>query len=207
MEHVRCLVVLLVSTTVLAEEFYLEYYTTVSMDCDDSKYNFTSSQHIEKRYWLLPDSSLLQSGQNNKHVNIDSNFTLTINKIDDNDFGYYFCLVVRSDHSVDRIRHGLNVNGPYFGDLLEKYRKNAIIGGIAAGTLFVIVAGTCLVWHMRYQTRERKNKAVDELDKAIHGFDLKAYDNVGLDNTDITTDTKLDAKPKLNGPEEKEEKL
>jgi len=60
-----------------------------------------------------------------------------------------------------------------------------MIGGIAAGTLFVIVAGSCLVWTFRHRQRDQRNRAVDELDKTINGFDMKSYDNVGADVEDV----------------------
>jgi hypothetical protein len=41
----------------------------------------------------------------------------------------------------------LNVDGPYYGDLLEKYKENAKIGGIAAAVLFIIVGGSCFLWN------------------------------------------------------------
>jgi hypothetical protein len=189
----------------MAEDFHLEYYSNVSIDCDESKHNFTNAARIENRYWLLPNGSLVDNTTTNKQLQIGSNFNLTILKIIDSDFGYYFCLLIRSDHTVDRIVHSLNIDGAYYGDLLEKFKRNAIIGGIAAGTLFVAVAGCCLVWQLRYQKREQKNKAVDELDKAIDGFDLKAYDNVGLEDDDA--EIKKGGTPKTNGPNEKDDQM
>lgn len=187
---------------IFCEDFKLEYYETVSLECNEADYNFTNTQPIKSRSWLAPDGNLINASKDGQY-DIDSNFTLTVHRISDNDFGYYFCIIVRSDYTVDRIVHGVNVDGPYFGDLLEKYKKNAMIGGIAAGTLFVIVAGSCLVWQLRFQQRSHRNKAVDELDKAIDGYDLRAYDNVGAD-IDGEPDKKS---PVADNETEKEEKL
>lgn len=195
--------ILAVPLGTVGKDFSLEYYETVSLDCNESNYNFTSSESVTTRYWLVPDGNLISDSQQDGHYEIDSNFTLTVHRISDNDFGHYFCLLVRSNYTVDRIVHGVNVDGPYFGDLLEKYKKNAIIGGIAAGSLFVIVAGSCLVWQLRYQQRSNRNKAVDELDKAIDGYDLRAYDNVGIEG-DGETDEKSS---KEEGSSEKDDKL
>ncbi|XP_045203899.2 uncharacterized protein LOC123556897 [Mercenaria mercenaria] len=185
MNFLCCVCFLAIPLGTIAEEYKLEYYETVSLECDASRYNFTSTQPVVKKYWLVPNGNLVSASEASGHFEIDSNFTLTVNRISDDDFGYYFCLLVRDDHNLDRIVHGLNTDGPFFGDLLEKYKKNAMIGGIAAGTLFVIVAGSCIVWQLRYQRKSQRNKAVDELDKAIDGYDLRAYDNVAIDNVEL----------------------
>lgn len=54
---------------------------------------------------------------------------LHVRKVDDVDFGVYYCLIYI--HTVDRyltVQHGINVNGPYWGDLFLKYRTNLITG-------------------------------------------------------------------------------
>ncbi|WAQ97884.1 hypothetical protein MAR_022257 [Mya arenaria] len=167
----------------LGTELQIEYYEPAHIDCDHTAYNFTSDKTIMEQYWLLPNGNIIQSSSNksDNHIVMYQNFSITINKISDQDFGYYYCLLVRSDYSVDRIVHGLNTDGPYYGDLLKKYTHKAMIGGIAAGTLFVVLAGCCVVWQFHYHRRARRNEAVDELDKTINGYDLKAYDNVGLE--------------------------
>ncbi|KAH3843010.1 uncharacterized protein LOC127876700 [Dreissena polymorpha] len=169
-------------------ELQKEYFDNVEMSCNenDTMFNFTSSASIAKRYWLLPNGTLLYSNTNTS-ANVDiapDNFTLTVYKISDTDFGYYYCLLVRSDNTVDTIAYGLNTDGPYYGDLLAIYSRKAMVGGIAAGILFAILAGFCAVWQLRYKTRVRRNRTVDDIDKAIDGFDLKAYDNVALELDD-----------------------
>lgn len=177
MKGLACLCFLVVLVGSIAEDFHLEYYTSVTLECDDTKYNFTNTAQINERYWLIPSGDIISAQ--------GGNFSLTVHRISDSDFGHYFCILVRSDLSIDRIMHGVNSDGPYFGDLLEKYTNKAIVGGIAAGSLFVVVAGSCLVWQLRYQRKSSRNKAVDELDKAIDGYDLRAYDNVGVDNIEL----------------------
>lgn len=201
MKSLLCTFVVVVLLQVCkGDEIHLEYYAQVSLSCDAEKYNITNAQDIVKRYWLLPNGDLIKVQTKTEHLNFDSNFTLTVEKIDDPDFGYYYCLMVRSDNTIGKIRHGLNVDGADFSGLLEKYRKNAIIGGIAAGTLFVIVSGFCLVWQLRYQRRDQRNKAVDELDNAINVFDLKEYDNVGFEEakTDRQSATNGKASPEID---------
>ena len=174
----------------MAVNIQVEYYTEVILDCDETEYNFTQSNPASK-YWLLPDGNLTkETNPSNKNVLIGtdmSNLTLTIKRLDDSDFGWYYCIIVWNDHTLDKIRHGVNVDGAYFGDLLEKYRHNAMIGGIAAAILFAILAGSCIIWHCRYRRNDARNQAVDDLDKAIEGFDTKVYDNMGAEMDGIKT--------------------
>ena len=170
-----------------AEDYHLEYYTTLVLTCDETEYNFTKTSP-ESKYWLFPDGNLQKETkpENKTHViGTDmSNFTLTIKRLDDPDFGWYYCIIVWTDHSLNRIRHGVNVHGAYYGDLLARYRHNAMIGGIAAAVLFVILAGTCVVWHCRHKNRDARSKVVDDLDKAIGVFDTNAYDNMAAEVED-----------------------
>lgn len=177
------LLVVLCALPVMVESVDLrqEYFTTAVFHCNKTEHNFTNTSSVSARYWLLPNGSFVSGSHNGSHITVDSDFTLTVNKIDDIDFGYYFCLFIRSDYTADNIKHGLNVDGPYFGDLAAIYSRKAMIGGIAGGSLFVILAGTCLVSQFGYHKRNQRNKAVDDLDKAIDGYDLKSYHNVGLE--------------------------
>ena len=168
----------------IAEEYQLEYYTELTLSCDETEYNFTQTNPASK-YWLLPDGNLTrETGEDNKRMAVGkdmTNFTLTLKRLNDPDFGWYYCLIVWGDHSVSHIRHGVNIDGAFFGDLLDRYRHNAMIGGIAAGILFAILAGTCIVWHCRYQKHDDGNQAVEDLGKAIDGYDTKAFDNIALE--------------------------
>lgn len=172
----------LLTVAVIAEDFELEYYKNVAMECDETQHNFSSTVAIEEKHWMIPNGQLILVNSSDFHFVIDNNFTLFIDRIDDDDFGIYRCLIVRSDFNIDVIEHTLNIDGPYFGDLLSKYRHNAMIGGIAAGSLFVVLAGSCIIWQLRYHKRDERNKAVDVLDKTIDGYDLKAYDNVAIES-------------------------
>ena len=175
----------LVFVVCMAYEYHLKYYAELTISCDETEYNFTHTNPANK-YWLLPDGNLIhETDDKTMAVGKDmTNFTLTLKRLDDPDFGWYYCIIVWNDHSVSQIRHGVNIDGPYYGDLLERYRHNAMIGGIAAAILFAILAGSCIIWHCRYQKHDDGNQAVEDLDKAIDGFDTKAYDNMALDKDD-----------------------
>ena len=180
------MLMLLLPVLTSADDFQKEYFQDISMDCDIDKYNFSRTD-LRNRYWLLPDDRLVDASLSDPRIKIEANYTLRITKIDDVDFGRYSCLLLFSNFTMAAIQHGVNVDGPYFGDLISKYRKNAIVGGIAAGSLFAFLAGGCLVYNFRFNKRSQRNKAVDALDKAIDGFDLQAYDNVVLETDTAVT--------------------
>lgn len=167
-----------------SETLQLEYFTSTSLECNENKLNTSNNSIIKQKYWLIPAGVLLNQSTTNGHLRIDlNNFTLTIDRINDPDFGKYYCLLVRSDFSIDNIEYGINVDGPYYGDLLQIYSKKAMIGGIAAGSLFAVVAGSCTVWQLRYRNKNKRNKAVDEKDKATDGFDMTAaYENAVMES-------------------------
>lgn len=165
----------------LSDNLQLEYFTSAVLECNENSLNFTNSANINRRYWLIPAGVLLNKSSTDKHVQVDFNFTLTINEINDSDFGKYYCLLTRSDYSVDTIEHGINVDGPYYGNLPEIYSKRAMIGGIAAGSLFVVATGSCLLWQLNYVKKNRYNKKADKLHQLLNELDMKAYDNIGME--------------------------
>ena len=197
----KVLLLPLVFVVCMGDEYHLEYYAELTISCDETEYNFTHTNPANK-YWLLPDGNLIHETDDKRMaVGKDmTNFTLTLKRLDDHDFGWYYCIIVWNDHSVSQIRHGVNIDGPYYGDLLERYRHNAMIGGIAAAILFAILAGSCIIWHCRYQKHDDGNQAVEDLDKAIDGFDTKAYDNMALDRDDAR-------KEYINNVSEQDDKL
>ena len=54
---------------------------------------------------------------------------LRVREVHEEDFGVYYCLVhVYSQNLYITVRHGLNVDGAYYGDLSKKYRAMATTG-------------------------------------------------------------------------------
>ncbi|KAL3878667.1 hypothetical protein ACJMK2_030998 [Sinanodonta woodiana] len=171
-----------------SENIMLEYYKDVTFECDDLQINVSTISPPPKMHWILPSGKVISDDfQNTSHIHLGGSMNLTIQKIDDEDFGRYFCVIVFKNQTINVVSHGLNVDGPFYGDLLERYRHNAMIGGIAAAVLFVVIAAFCVVYHFRYVVKKGGDKGIEEID----GYNTKVYDNIALE-MEIT-------KPAVNG--------
>ena len=110
------------------------------------------------------------------------------------DFGWFYCVILWDNYHylVDSVKVGLNVDGALYDELSEKYRQSALTGGLAAGSVFIILFLSCLIWHYRYGKRESKTvvkEAVYDFDKASKSFET---------TTDRTeTDTEIEKVDKV----------
>lgn len=142
------------------------FFSTVSMLCDHPSLNVSTSPDVQNIFWVFPDGTNIYStgdvdaeAYSFSSITTPSNkvlklYNLTAIEIDEAQFGHYFCLVQYAATRVVVIRWGLNVNGADFSDLLEEYRENAIVGGIAAAALLLVVGGVCLFWNVRNSKRD-----------------------------------------------------
>ncbi|XP_060073305.1 uncharacterized protein LOC132553110 [Ylistrum balloti] len=173
----------------LADNIKVEYFNTTTLKCDNSKLNITTNPgnaaNIQAKYWILPsgekiDNTSISKIQRGKLAWIISDwfdFSLTITDVNDEDFGMYYCVIVRNNYQVDVIPKGLNIDGPDYSKLIKRYRHNAMVGGIAAGSLFVIICGACLIHHFRYSSKRTDRKEGIELDGGC-------YDNEAVNASD-----------------------
>ena len=153
------------------------FFDTVSMTCDHPLLNISTSSEVKSIFWIFPDGTNVHS-----EANVDRNlytfssqsiesyspgqepgavldlYNLTALEIDEDQFGYYHCVVTYKSASrpATVIRWGLNVNGADFSDLLREYRRKAVIGGIAAACLLLLVGGCCLFWNVRNSKRDQE---------------------------------------------------
>ncbi|GFN88113.1 hypothetical protein PoB_001461900 [Plakobranchus ocellatus] len=147
------------------------FYSSPSMTCDHPLLNITLSDDVKAISWVFPDGTNVYSASDvnprqyvfsepdssttGPNSSIFALYNLTALEIDEDQFGYYLCVVEYTNTGSDVkpaavIRWGLNVNGADFSDLLKTYRENAIVGGAAAAALLVLVGGGCLFWNVRY---------------------------------------------------------
>ncbi|KAK3099604.1 hypothetical protein FSP39_006926 [Pinctada imbricata] len=187
-EWVRLAAVLVVTISFcFSTNIEVEYFAEAVVECD---LNLTNTHHGSpvSKYWILPSGDVINNqsvspivkNMNQWTVSQDfENFNLTLHRVDDVDFGIYRCVVVFTDYHIHVASQGVNVNGAYFGELEEKYQKSAIIGGIAAGCLFVVVGGSCLIWQYRYSKRkneEKDRKEIDNFDDLKNGQLNQGYE-------------------------------
>lgn len=138
---------------------------------------------VVNQYWILPGGSMIDNTSHSDMVETNvyrwsiskTNFNLTINRVDDDDFGMYTCVVVFDDHQVKIVRRGLNMDGADFSKLQETYRENAIIGGIAAACLFAVFSSACVIWHCRFSSRQKEKEGLEKGDptQAFHNSALE----------------------------------
>ncbi|XP_071088234.1 uncharacterized protein [Haliotis cracherodii] len=164
----------------------IRYFTDISLQCDSLALNISDDMsQVTKLYWILTDGVLVDSTSTNlpKNVALSANsYTLNITKISDPMFGYYHCVILFNNNTVQAIRRGVNVDGADFTELHDQYRSNAIIGGIAAGVMVAIVGVSCLVWHFRFRKDFNDREDLYKPDK-INGTGV-AYDNTAVEMED-----------------------
>lgn len=150
----------------------VKYFADASMLCDHPDLNVTLAPDVLSLSWMFPDGGVRDSitrpdqryysllGPETSRDPRYSAYNLTALGVDDRLFGYYTCIVVysRPQKAPAVIRWGLNVGGADFSELMETYKKNAIIGGCAAAAMLLIVGGGCLIWNIRNSKRSDGSK-------------------------------------------------
>ena len=164
--------------------YQIEYYKSIQMNCE---FDHTETDVIQKVYmWILPNGQIIRPGDvrnNADHISLKNNgMALEIDRIDDEHFGRYMCIVdVGSDIKV--ILRGLNIDGPYYSpEHYEKFKHNAMIGGICAGAVLVLLIS---IWigHNLYHKSNRtvSSKDIKDMEAGVkepHHSDVKIDDNV-----------------------------
>jgi len=102
-------------------------------------------------FWILPSGDILkptddeEGNASTMHVTLnEQGVVLNIDKVDDPDFGFYFCIRSVDSYSdeVGVVKVGLNVDGPYYGDeLADTLKNNVIVGAISASVALVVLVG------------------------------------------------------------------
>lgn len=103
---------------------------------------------------------------------------MLIRDIEKSDFGFYLCLVtLGSQPSVFTvIKLGVNIEGPYFGDLWEKYLPNLRTGLVASGVTFVVMSMFC---YNLMQFQNRHDKPCKTQPSAITDFSERSCSSAG----------------------------
>lgn len=178
---------------VTCERFYTDltvrYFSDVSMICDHPDLQISQQTDVRSLAWILPDGELIDSFRrpdpklyqmSRMNGSLDS-YNLTAMNINDAVFGYYTCIVVYDSQTkgVNVIRWGLNVDGADFTELMQTYQENAIIGGVAAAAMLVVIMAVCLLWHFRFNNRHGVLLDVEEKlnDGAVRELPGQGYHN------------------------------
>lgn len=196
------LIFVIIYHTTLCEDISQDYLTDVKIHCNNTA--ATISDHSEtqtslekhlygtvvvNQLWLLPKGGIVQSSNtsDNKARRIFASFhnevsVLQIKRIDDEDFGIYWCVQVWNDTTVRAIRHTLNLDGPPLDAFYEQQRHNAIVGAISGGTVLGVFIFAYIVWYFRCSEKVmRKKRLTEDLAKGVNRYSTQIYDNVGMD--------------------------
>lgn len=180
--------VLLAFTPSCMEAMFLQqdYYTEAKFYCDTTgtgNKTLRNNLEVSRRYWLLADGSLINRNSKLKNrLKLDTNFTLSISRITDEDFGLYYCIFVFNDSSLLVQRHELNVDGATFNSLKESYGKRAIFGSIAAVSLLGFMLGAYIIYRLQFSKKARRRKMIaEDLKKGMNRFSTAFYDNIAFE--------------------------
>ncbi|XP_041358862.1 uncharacterized protein LOC121375460 [Gigantopelta aegis] len=174
------------------------YFTSTFFYCESQAVKTSNiTSQISYVSWLLPDNTILKQGQMRKKVTVSSDgYNLTVSDINDDIFGYYYCIVLMKPvngkpSEIKSIQFGLNIDGADFSDLHERYRKSAIIGGIAAAVMAAVFGVGCLVWHYKYASkRDDRNSSIEKKHKShIQVYENAVYE-VAVDDKEVANDEK-----------------
>ena len=113
--------------------------------------------------WLLPNLTIvlanetLPTGQPIKIL--DDGWRFQITNVTEKANGLYHCITQYETMDTNNnthkhwfmIKRGLNIDGPYFGDLSKLYRSNIIYGFVAMGSFLVFITVIILVYTYRWQ--------------------------------------------------------
>ncbi|XP_041357390.1 uncharacterized protein LOC121374356 [Gigantopelta aegis] len=132
------------------------------LECNDTNAMLEMGDTVT---WVAPNKMMIQgtSGRNDeKYEVIDKNsvrgMVLKIKKITSEDHGVYICMVKRNSADYVRVIRALNLYEPAYSSMIDKYRNNIMVGGIAAAVLFVPLVGACLINKFRYKSEEEKDR-------------------------------------------------
>jgi len=149
--------VVYVMTAVVAQDFFHDYKIdrlggSVEMHC-----NNTSEQSMERPNNSIPVSWMLR---NPKLKIIDTSierfeltndmWTLVVSDIVQADLGQYHCMLMDEDQNYYLVTVGINVKGPYFTNMWDKYWMNTIIAFASMIGFLLLACLAFILYRHRY---------------------------------------------------------
>ena len=159
----------------------------------------TNDTAVVKRIllWVLPDGEVIRPNGENAvdHIFLKNDgCLLEIDRVDDELFGLYLCVVDVGD-DIKVIKRGLNLDGPYYGpEHDERIKHNAMIGGICAGGAFVLMISLWIVHaHCCKSNKNREKTAVEDVEsgnvcRQSEKSEVVSTENENVENA-VTTST------------------
>ena len=125
-------------------------------------------------YYWLANLDIVNKSESIRGGNImvsEDAWTLTVRNVTPDFFGIYHCVMLRDDGTLYLVKWGINMKGPYFQNLWDKYEMNVIIGFSAMGG-FLVLAGLVIgVYQFRWidPDEELKKQAKKEAEEKEEG--------------------------------------
>jgi len=137
-----------------------------------------------------PDDKLTNSSFPNRMFLSNDDFRLTFTPVTSDLAGIYLCHVFNGSRDLGIVVKGLNIGGPKYSNLMDKYRTNIITGAITGGAVMFLVLSVCFIDHFRYlspdQKEERRNRK--QLRLSTHSGSKTSGDSPsGMDNLALDT--------------------
>ncbi|XP_041360380.1 uncharacterized protein LOC121376537 [Gigantopelta aegis] len=188
--------------------FIVPYDVPFNLSCQNYVNKFDGSLLSNTRHmmWILPNGDFIKHGQSTQHHKRVHVFhqgrQLKIRKLNDEDFGTYTCLIytpMTKQYTI--IQKTVNINGPYWGDLTEKYRVNLIIGSVAASVVLLFMLAFCWCYHRNSYDSDNRDCVLSTFSPTAHC----GHDNVTYDVDCQVKNTLPDSSPALEVQEVKVE--
>ena len=171
--------------------YQVEYFKSFQMTCEFDH----DETDVKKVYmWILPNGEILRPGgeKTADHISIKNDgMILEVDRVDDELFGLYMCIVdIGSD--IEVIKRGLNIDGPYYGpDHDKKLKHNAMIGGICAGAVLIVLVSIWIAHSLCCKSNKHvsKSKSLENIENGESTCDTCKIEQEGIENA---AETKLD---------------
>lgn len=171
----------------------VEYFGRAKFNCNRTINHTVNFVHL----WILPSGELLRIPFQNQdakdHIVVkDEGLVLVIDRIDDNDFGFYYCVANFGGNETDVVKFGVNINGPYYGQkYADDLKNNAIMGGIAAGASLAVMI---IIWVLCANCKQAPRQGLHPPGIENEGFEFQKEINriTNADNSDTGAITKLE---------------
>jgi len=139
--------------------------------------------------WMLPSSDIVALNWTDERRNVSSDGEqFTINEFSAEDIGVYHCVYQDGNGQYYLVKWGINLRGPFFINIWNKYMWNFIIGVCSAAGFFALALAGYLVHHFRYIPHEEGEDQFSYPGSPIDAYRASsqryAYTNDGIEMED-----------------------
>ncbi|XP_012935852.1 uncharacterized protein LOC106011282 [Aplysia californica] len=172
----------IIVTTATSEQKWARevlYGDTANLTCES--HHFRPAQFRDAHFqWMFPNGEVVNpnSPPLDKHYSFNANGSiLLVHDVDRDDFGLYFCLVSLPPNMLVHVavRLGLNVNGPFYGDLNEKYQPRLKVGLFAGLVVFVVMSMLCFNLDQTQHRLDRPNTGSSKNKRRSPSYEEEMY--------------------------------